>query len=250
MATERAIRLLNDQAIQYLAKEKYNDAGEVLRSCLEQFLPRRMVPVLDERGDVVFPVQQPHHQPGDASSSSTSSFLHPLPTAIMSPPNDSTCNLFRECFMLWIEDRAAEAIPANINEDLLETALSEKSALLCGTVLLFNLGLVHHLRGLTTKTQASLPPGDIEQAEKWYKLALASSLELTNSQAGVVALDGSACWLLVLAIANNMGCIACEASKHETVQECLSLGLRAMKHINLPLFWSNQFTWCSPSAAA
>lgn len=256
---EQTIRVLNDQAIQHVAQEDYNEAVTLLRSCLEQVIPQRIATT--DKG-VFVPSKQEVSAPP----------FHPLPTAIMSPSNDITCILFRECFMLWMEDKGT---PEGSIQELAAnpSVVSDDNTLLCGTVLLFNLALVHHLRALaaTNHGQQHQQPSidnDVQQADKLYRLAMASSLKLVEQKQQQQSScsnhhvtnkasfpsssidSSSACWLLVLAICNNLGCIAREAANHKQEQDCLALGLQAMQHIDLPLFWTNQLTWCGPSPAA
>lgn len=227
------LRTANDQAIQLMATGRYDEAIAAFRSALRRFR--------DSSGDddemVIDRSDQLGWHRNDAIGVSVNSCLHPIPTSIMGPADESSCDVSRECFMVMEGLSLHENNANEVSESDLNVILS---------CLLFNLALGYHLRGICRRN-----PSDLRRAQEHYRSAIASGTDLVNDRmARRTATTNSTCWMLLLAISNNLGCIAAEAADHSTVQECISLGQTAMRFIDLPLFWSNQFTWCNPSAAA
>ena len=109
----------------------------------------------------------------------------------------------------------------------------------------------------TTTTDTTKPVVDIQVAQALYRFSLhvvdpREPVPQQNTPLTMPQPSHSAYWFLLLAIINNLGCLAHQAADHDTVQVCLAIGLHAVNSINLPntLSWNSQVTWCNPSPAA
>lgn len=251
------IELLNNQATCMLAAEEYDCAIMTLTSALEELLSHSRFALLDANRFDGFKEQASFRALLQDLVSSASQYF-PLPTCITEPPGDesNTFDIFRECFTIhrkW---------PVALNDDETQATKSTNQAdsLLLTLVLYFNLGLCHHRRGLAAmaiSTAVTVQPHDLVRAENLYRRAL----QLVDSRQPTVTFSNrihgqkvkhshSTYWLLILAVINNLGCLAKNAADAETVQDCLALGLLAMQSINLPLDWTNRAVWCNPASAA
>jgi len=236
------IRSLNDQTVRLLAASRYDVAVATSQSALQGFLDFREARGMHRAG------ADQNRNDDDDYLGATSACLHPIPTTVMGLAEWSNVGIFRECFV-WFEAPA-----------LARDTVSEDDTHVILTSLLFNLALCHHLRALSNKMEFddyridhnnSSRGDDLQEAEKIYRSAISAGAVLINERMVIrPGIADSASWMLILAASNNLGCIAADALDYKTVQECIALGRMALQSIDLPLFWSNQFDWCNPSAAA
>ena len=244
-----AIQGLNNQASLLLAAGKYDEAINTLSSGLQQLLSHTNLTFLNATfGDTkTLPDVGQEQASLDYLTTnmkdlvSSTSHYYPLPTCIMGPPDEDGGDIFRECFTVQ------QKVPMEPG-----ATFTDADEMLIALTLYFNLGVCHHRRGLSamkSSTMTSTPPIDLHVAESIYRFAL-QVLDPREPLPAYKQPSHSAYWLLILAVINNLGCIAFSAADHGTVQCCLKLGLHAMESINLPISWNNQYTWCNPSPAA
>lgn len=241
------IRTRNDEGIALVTTGDHNGAIGVFSSALEQLHSA-------EDGDrtslmeamEAITIQDDDHE---------GPLLYPLPTSMRSSQMQSSsgADVFSEFFML---------IRCGNPHTLLNDSFPADDVCLATTAVMFNMGLCHHLRSIDTTVEVAERMQEMGKARQLYELALDAGHGLLKrtcahdemskhqQQQGIRSHNNSATWLIILSLANNLGCIAAESADYQKLQECLNMGTLALRYIQLPLFWKNGDKWSNPSPAA